>query len=271
MNRRYLFVFLALLLTRNPGALAQAMTEDLSGIDSDLPDGIPDGRQWQLVFNDEFNGPELDRDKWKVYGDGEAMPRRDGFWTADALHIDTSAGTLVMRTYREDGRYFDGCIHTDGTFETTYGYFECRAQLHRQEGHWPAFWLWTGAMDRVGEGGKNGAELDIFEKFKTNRKVWHNIHWDGYGESHASAGKRSRHRKIMRGFHTYGLWWSPGFYRFYVDGKMVWETMAGGICSVPLHLLLSDEVGRHKRMRRIEKADLPDEWVVDHVRVWRLQ
>ena len=142
------------------------LTEDLSTISSILPQDVSADGIWELQFNDEFRGHSVDAKKWDYYGAKEDLPRRDGFWTDKAVHLDTFNHWLTMHTYEEDGKYYDGCIHTSGKFETTYGYFEIRAQLHQQEGHWPAFWLWTGAVDRVGKGGIDGAELDVFEKFK---------------------------------------------------------------------------------------------------------
>ncbi|MCP4120941.1 MAG: glycoside hydrolase family 16 protein [Bacteroidetes bacterium] len=266
------FIILLVLYSGLLQAQYSDLTEPISEIGSQLPEITTNDFSWKLVFNDEFSDPlYLNTKKWKVYGAKEPFPRRDGFWTADAVAPD-GAGNLKMSTYQDaDSNYFDGCIYTEDIFETTYGYFEIRTQLHRSEGHWPAFWLYSGDVFKLGKGGIDGAEIDIFEKFKTNRRVAHNIHWDGYSESHQAEGMKSRHRKIMKGFHTFGLWWSPDFYRFYVDGKEVWQTKAGGVCEVPLHLLVSDEVGKHARMRSIKKADLPDYWLVDHIRVYKLQ
>lgn len=263
-------LFLALLLPLDQQAQDSPFTEPLSEVASLLP-AIPDSLRWELTFNDEFEGPVLNTKKWRLYGDPEPVPRRDGWWWADAAGLD-GQGNLVMRTWQDDstGRYYDACLHTEGVFEQAFGYFEARVALHDSEGHWPAFWLYSGDVFRIGRGGTDGAEIDIFEKFQTNRKVWHNLHWDGYEEFHQTAGKKSRHRGIMDGFHTFGLWWTPDDYRFYVNGKQVWETNAGGVCQVPLHILISDEVGEKRRMRSIEKADLPDAWRVDYVRVFRL-
>lgn len=251
---------------------AQDFTEPVSDVESMLPVDIPTGMSWQLVFNDEFDQAKIDRSKWKFYGDEEPVPRRDGYWTSKAASPDTTGdGNLIMHTLENDTTYYSSCLHTEGIFEPLYGYFEIRVDLHEEEGHWPAFWLYSGDVFRIGKGGVDGAELDIFEKFKTNRKVEHNIHWDGYSEFHSSAGKKFRCRKIMKGYQHFGLWWSPDSYRFYVNGELTWETTAGGICEVPLHLLISDEVGEKRRMRSIKRADLPDQWEVDYVRVYQLR
>ena len=55
---------------------------------------------------------------------------------------------------------------------------------------------------------------------------------------------------------------------FYVDGKETWRSKAGGVCQVPEYILLSEEVG--KWGGDIAKAQLPDQFLVDYVRVYDL-
>ena len=70
----------------------------------------------------------------------------------------------------------------------------------------------------------------------------------------------------MEGWHTFGLWWKPDEYVFYVDGKETWRTKAGGVCQVPEYIKLSDEIGNWAG--DIKKAKLPDAFLVDYVRVY---
>ena len=56
---------------------------------------------------------------------------------------------------------------------------------------------------------------------------------------------------------------------FYIDGKETWRTKAGGVCQVPVYIKLSDEIGPWAG--DIKKADLPDETLVDYVRVYDLE
>ena len=55
---------------------------------------------------------------------------------------------------------------------------------------------------------------------------------------------------------------------FYVDGKQTWRSKAGGVCQVPEYILLSDEIGNWGG--DISQAKLPDEFLVDYVRVYDL-
>jgi hypothetical protein len=74
----------------------------------------------------------------------------------------------------------------------------------------------------------------------------------------------------MEGYHTFSLLWTPEEYVFYVDGKEQWRTRAGGVCQVPLYLKLSDEAQFRGWAGDVRKARLPDDFLVDYVRVYDL-
>ncbi len=62
-----------------------------------------------------------------------------------------------------DLSYTCGAIETQGKFEHTFGYYVTRCRMPKQPRHWPAFWLQTPAMSKVGDGGRDGTEIDIVE------------------------------------------------------------------------------------------------------------
>jgi beta-glucanase (GH16 family) len=223
----------------------------------------PEGQEWRIVFQDEFDGETLDPEKWDV-PEGQ---RRGGWWSAKAISVD-GEGHLRMSVLREGDRVLDGCIRTRGHFEHAFGYYVTRVKLQSQPGHWSAFWLYNDCVGSEENEGRDGTEIDVFEKPWLDDRVQHTLHWDGYGEKHKSEGRTPEIPGIMDGWHTFGLWWTPSEYIFYVDGEATWRTNAGGVCQVPLYLKLSDEVGEWAG--DIAKAKLPDEWLVDYVRVYDL-
>jgi beta-glucanase (GH16 family) len=228
-------------------------------------DAIPpptEGKTWKLVWHDEFDGDRLDESKWDVPPDGR---RRDAWWMRKAISLD-GKGHLVISTLEEGDKYIDGCVRTRGKFEHAFGYWVARIELQSQPGHWSAFWLMGSGVGKIGDGGRDGTEIDIMEKPWLDDRVQHALHWDGYGKAHRSEGKVAHVPGVMKGFHTFGLLWTPQQYVFYVDGKETWRTTAGGVCQVPLYIKLSDEVG--KWGGDIRKAKLPDRFVVDYVRVY---
>ena len=114
--------------------------------------------------------------------------------------------------------------------------------------------------------------LDIMEKFKNDQEICQALHWDGYGKHHGNAAKKTicKHN-IRKGFHTYALVWTPKEYVFYIDGKESWRTSAGGVSQVPAFVKLTTEVsakGKKKWNGDPAKANLPDHFIVDYVRVY---
>lgn len=224
----------------------------------------PEGKTWKMVWHDEFDGTKLDETKWDIPPDDK---RRDAHWMRKAIALD-GKGHLVISTLKEGDKYIDGCVRTKGKFEHAFGYYVARIQLQKQPGHWSAFWLYNQSVNKVGDEGRGGTEIDIYEKPWLDDRVQQTLHWGGYGKDHKSAGNVMTVPGIMEGWHTFSLLWLPDEYVFYVDGKETWRTKAGGVCQVPLYIKLSDEVG--KWGGDIAKATLPDAFLVDYVRVYDL-
>jgi len=227
------------------------------------PAPVPDGKMWKLAWSDEFDGTQIDQSKWEIMGDWK---RRDGFWVKEDSYLD-GKGNLLLRTKKDGERYTCGAVRTRGKFEHKFGYWVCRCKFPTKEGHWPAFWLMTGGVSKIGDEGRDGTEIDIMEKPWREDKITQNLHWDGYGKEHKSAGTgQIAIPGISEGFHTFALHWTPEEYVFYVDGKETWRTSAGGVSQVPEYAKLTEEIG--KWGGDITKADLPDYFVVDYVRVY---
>jgi len=224
-----------------------------------LPD-LPRGQTWKLAFNDEFDGTELDESKWEI---PEEYARRDGWWSPKAISLD-GKGNLAISTLKDGDRYLDGCVRTRGKLEHAFGYYVARIQLQKQPGHWSAFWLYNSCVGKIGDEGRDGTEIDIYEKPWLDDRVNYALHWDGYGKEHKSEGKVVSVPGVLDGYHTFALWWQPDEYVFYVDGKEMWRTNAGGVCQVPLYIKLSDEIGDWAG--KIADAQLPDAFLVNYVR-----
>jgi len=223
----------------------------------------PEGRTWKLVWNDEFDGTKPDETKWDI----PENKRRDGYWSRKAISLD-GKGHLVMSTLRDGDTFLDGCVRTKGKFEHAFGYYVARIQFQKQPGHWSAFWLYSASVNKIGDQGRDGTEIDIMEKPWLDDRINYALHWDGYGKQHKSEGNLVKVPGVMEGWHTFSLLWLPDQYVFYVDGNEMWRTKAGGVCQVPLYIKLSDEVGNWAG--DIKKAKLPDAFFVDYVRVYDL-
>ena len=224
----------------------------------------PAGKEWRLFWNDEFDGKKIDESKWEIMGDWK---RRDGYWVKADSYLDGN-GQLILRTKKDGDRFTSGAMRTRGKFEHRFGYWECRCKFPSQPGHWPAFWLFSTSVGKVGDEGRDGTEIDIVEMPWRSDQIQHALHWDGYGKDHKSSGKKAEVKGVSKGFHTFGLHWKADEYVFYVDGKETWRTAAGGVSQVKAYVKLTEEIG--KWGGDIKQAKLPDYFTVDYVRLFDL-
>jgi len=215
---------------------------------------------YELVWADEFNGANLDMMKWGYRNLG---PRRKAINVKNTVSLD-GKGHLVLTTKRIGNEYHTAMIGTQGKFETTFGYFECRAKLQKEIGHWSAFWLMCPNAYK-GNPKVNGAEIDIFENYRQNIVV-HTVHWKITDSVHK---KRNSGKRLLAAkgdsYHTFGLEWTAEKYTFYINGKKSWE-LTEGVSHKPEYIILSLEVDSWAG--DITKATLPDHLYVDYVRVY---
>lgn len=68
---------------------------------------LPDGK-WKMVWHDEFEGTELDPDKWlyREHRFGAVVPQ----WSRDAVNLRD--GHLELTAFEKDGEYYCGAIQT---------------------------------------------------------------------------------------------------------------------------------------------------------------
>ena len=237
-----------------------------------LPEVPIIGAVWKQTFTDEFNGTVIDPNHWNIRHENRT-PRKNNFWHRECAKLDGN-GLLRMITRKspdKPGWHDTPCIETKKKFTPLFGYFEIRAEMHTQPGFWTAFWAMPYPPSRMGSTehlGMDGTEIDIYEKNTLDNTVHHALHWDGYGKHHKSKSKQPNIPGVMKGFHTFGLLWTPDEYVYYVGGKETWRTTAGGVSQVPIYLKISSEIGDWGG--DITKAKLPDQFRVDYVRVWQL-
>lgn len=185
---------------------------------------------YRLAWQDEFAGDALDASKWTA----QSGPRRSAVNTPAAVSV--SGGMLTITTYTDAGRHYTGFIDTAGKYEPVHGYLEARIRFDSTPGEWGAFWLQSPTMGNpVGHTAAAGAEIDVVEHRArdqsgadvSNQYVM-NLHWDGYGASHATSGSTGRPAPggapLAGNWHVYALRWTPDEYVFYLDGIEQWRS-----------------------------------------------
>lgn len=220
---------------------------------------------YKLVWQDQFNGHHLDTKKWSYRSLGE---RRDAYNVRRCVTVQK--GFLALRTEEKNDSIFSAMISTQNRFETSYGYFEIKCLLPHEIGHWSAFWLQTPDIGKyIGEPAKAGAEIDIMEYFTNRPKQIHQtLHYDGYQEHHKIIHNVVRSKRFKQNnWHTFGLEWTPTSYTYYIDGEATF-TVTEGISQRDQYIILSLEVG--EQAGDISKANLPDYFIVDYIKVYKL-
>ncbi|CAM3170162.1 carbohydrate binding domain-containing protein [Paenibacillus lupini] len=263
------------------------------------PTPTPDEEEWELVWNDEFDGTgsHLDTngvnlDKWgyqlgtgSQYGlDGWGNNEQQSY-EADNMKVED--GKLVITAKKEANTnnkpYTSGRIFTQDTFTKAYGKFEAKLKLPKGQGFWPAFWMMP-ATSEYGTWASSG-EIDIMEAVgRLPGEVSGTIH---YGK--AAPGNRYTGNKYtfpegvdFSGEHVYAVEWEPGEIRWLVDGK-VYQTQnnwnSWGIdqpakyaypapFDKPFYMILNLAVGGNFDGGRMPTDDNARTMEVDYVRVY---
>ncbi len=224
---------------------------------------VPSSNGYELAWEDQFNGDQLDSGNWSVRGTG---PRALGYVSAEAVKVKN--GYLTLSAIKKGDSILISAVGTQGHFMTRYGYYECRAKLQKSPGVWGAFWIQSAEISNGEDPAKFGAEIDIMECFKKLGKdiVSHNVHW-AYGPHQQSThGMQSYLKGVSKGFHTFGVEWFPDRYIFYVDGYKYYE-VTQGISNIEEYIILSMEIP--SELKEIRKTVFPDEFVVDYVKVYK--
>uniref|UniRef100_UPI003217C133 glycoside hydrolase family 16 protein n=1 Tax=uncultured Draconibacterium sp. TaxID=1573823 RepID=UPI003217C133 len=225
----------------------------------------PEKEGYSLFWEDQFNGSELDTTKWKIRGTG---PRRIGY--NDPSMVAVADGYLHLMYDIKRDSIMGSAIGSYETFNTTYGYFECRARLQKGNGPWAAFWMQSPLISKGENPATFGAEIDIFEYFRGlgDDHMTHCIHW-AYGPNQKSTGAlNSDLEGLSEGFHTFALEWTPEKYAFYIDG-LKYHELSDGLSHIDQYMILSMEIP--STLEGIKNACAPDTFMVDYVKVYKKQ
>ncbi len=257
-------------------------------INPDLPAWVgqrpPVEGEWIKTLDDEFDGTKIDSSIWDIYG--ENYYDKVTHWSKEDVNV--SSGVVKLKYEKKLGfgnddpkrprtDYAAGYLTTYGKWVQRYGYFEARMKLPKAAGLWPAFWLMP---DRGGaaspqyvrqDTANGGMEFDIMEHLTRWGPNRYNIsmHYDGYGATHKSLGSDKIYVQPDKdGYITCGLLWTPGLAVYYCNGHEVlrWEDIR--VSNVPSCFLFTLPSGGWDN-NAIEDSQLPDEFVIDYVRVWQ--
>ena len=179
----------------------------------------PEKEGYNILWCDEFDGEELNRDLWNV------DVRKKG-WTNNELqryadgegNVYVEDGCLKIHAFDlGDGEYTSGRVTSFGKADFTYGYIEVKAKVPEGQGLWPAIWMMPTKESKYGSWPACG-EIDIVEMLGHQTGItYSNIH---YGNPHGDQQGvfMLDEGKFSDDFHVFACEWEPGEIKFYVDG-----------------------------------------------------
>jgi beta-glucanase (GH16 family) len=254
----------------------------------DPTDGPPDGSgEWNLVWNDEFDGTALDSRKWSMtdsygrdpcFGGGN---QEQQCYTSSLDNVRVVDGKLVLTARPEAGleqgrSYTSGRVQSAGKADFTYGKFEARIKLAGGQGSWPAFWMLPTGQS-YGSWPLSG-EIDIMEAVNLgvdNQAVLGTLH---FGAPHRYIGGETTIDDI-NAFHTFTVEWYPDEMRWSVNGSQYaskienewFSSGAIGDANAPFdrdfHMILNLAIGG-QLPGPTDGLNFPRQMEVDYVRVY---
>lgn len=241
-----------------------------------------------LVFEDEFDGTEVNTDNWTLLtGDGTDFGLPAG-WGNNELQFykpenATVANGFLTITAKEESvegyDYTSARMISENKQDFKYGRFEMRAKMPIGQGIWPAYWMFFTGPGEYGGWAASG-EIDIMEYIGSDpNRVFGTIH---YGQPAPNNLNTSIDYFLPSGtfnddFHTFAMEWEPGEIRWYVDNELyatqtIWWSN-GGPYPAPFdqdfHLLLNLAVGGNLPGNPDASTVFPQEYIVDYVRVYQ--
>lgn len=226
---------------------------------------------FQLIWQDDFNGSTIDTTKWTRITEGS--PDWKNYMTDDDQVYDVSNGYLYLKgivnpdTQTDPRPYLTGGIWTRGKYDFTYGKFEVRAKMDEGQGCWPAIWL-LGSTNEYG-GWPDYGEIDIMEHLNFDNFIYSTIH------SNTKSSPSSMTASVNpTEFNVYGVEWYPNKIVFSINDvtTFTYNKESGADWRQwpfdrDFHLILSQQLGG-SWVGNVNPNHLPVDFIIDYVKYY---
>ena len=187
------------------------------------------GGDWSLVWNDEFDGADIDLTKWEheVNCSGGGNNEKQCYTNApeNSYLEDGKLKIVALQASGQSLPYSSARLRTKYQGDWTYGKVEVRAIIPSGQGSFPAIWMLP--TDNVYGGWPHSGEIDIFESVnlkvngenKVHGNLWYGRSWPNQSNTGAEY-ELPDHQNPADDFHTYAIEWEEGEIRWYVDGVL---------------------------------------------------
>ena len=241
---------------------------------------IPPIEGWTLVWQDEFDDEQIDRQNWTFdigghgWGNGEMQ-----YYTDRSENARLENGLLVVEARQEkySGSYYTSArLKSQALQEFQYGRMEARLKVPEGKGFWPAFWML--GSNFLQAGWPHCGEIDIMEYIgREPDLIMGTLHGPGYSGALGFSGWNRQTYNIFDDFHTFGIEWDQDQITWFYDGE-AYHTMkredVGSrpwVFDQPFFFILNLAVGGTLGGMVSPTTVFPAQYLVDYVRVYEKQ
>lgn len=235
--------------------------------------------KWKKVWEDDFNGKEIDSTKWSK------IPKGGADWnkhmSSDTACYAQHDGKLYLKgiknpdTLADSRPFLTGGLYTKGKFAYQYGKIEIHAKLECAEGAWPAMWM-LAEQNKYGKYPNNG-EIDIMEHLNQDAIIYQTTH------SHYTLNLKQtdkpphggRAKININNYNTFGLEWYPDKLIFTLNGQETFRypRLTGVDPSQwpydqPFYVMIDQQLGG-SWVGKVNPDQLPVQMIVDWVKVYQ--
>ena len=236
----------------------------------------PNGKFWRCTFADDFDGPKINRKRWKSFRD--KVPSERGSGCRRPKNAKVSKGQLLLTVKRTGNalgcKYTVGAVSTYHRFSQKYGRFEARVKVRdtTERGLHEAFWLWPD--DRVESTVKWPAagEIDVVETYSQYPDIGVPfLHYTPNDNGGPKPGLNTAWDcKLDRGeWHRYTLLWAARRMEIKIDGKTCLVNRSGDPAFKKKYIVAFTQSAGLRGNAPTADTPLPATMRVDYIRVWR--
>lgn len=245
MQKRIYTVALLIFILASCTAVAPEPTMTPVPTSTPVPSPTPEWERpgWNIVWQDEFDGTEINRENWTFDTGGGGWGNAE--WEAYTDRPENARvvnGRLVIEARQEEATfsglpYSSARMKTQGLHAWQYGRIEARMKLPYGQGIWPAFWMLGENIPQ--KGWPAAGEIDIMEHIgREPDHIYATVHAPGYsGGNGVGSSVIVPPDSLKNDFHVYAIEWQENEIRWYFDDQEYFK---------------------------ITPADVPEQWIFDH-------
>lgn len=244
-----------------------------------------EGKEWSLVWADEFDAAAVDTSKWTFdigdwgWGNFEAQYYTDN--KPENARIENGHLIIEAHKNKNNDKWTSARLTTRGKVSFKYGKIEFKAKVPIARGNWAAGWtLGDTYVDELSW--PYCGEIDILESVAFERDTLKD-----QGIAHASVHSRAYYFKIgnqvssavplpdmTNSFHVYTLEWTPTYIHIFLNGEQYFTYTKTDVenawpFDIPQNIILNLAMGGGwGGARGIDERITSQQFIIDYVRVY---